>query len=40
MQNNPDLEKAAREAKIRVNNVEKIMKILEIFEKLLKITAC
>ncbi len=40
MQNNHDLEKAPREAKIRVNNVEKIMKILEIFEKLLKITAC
>ena len=40
MQNSPDLEKAPREAKIKVNNVEKIMKILQIFEKLVKITVC
>ena len=33
MQNSPGLEKAPREAKIKLNNVEKIMKILEIFEK-------
>ncbi len=40
MQSSPDLEKAPREGKIKVNNVEKIMKILEIFEKLVKITVC